>query len=76
MKFEVTKTYKTDFFFKLCRNNYDKLAFRNKIKNDVLNKVKKKQSKSLAQVTHTCNPSFSGGRDEDCSLKPDWANSS
>jgi hypothetical protein len=26
---------------------------------------------------HYCNPSYSGGRDqEDCSLKPDWANSS
>jgi hypothetical protein len=28
-------------------------------------------------VAHTCNPSYSGGRDqEDCSLKPAWANSS
>jgi hypothetical protein len=28
-------------------------------------------------VVHTCNPSFSGGRDqEDHGLKPAWANSS
>jgi hypothetical protein len=28
-------------------------------------------------VAHACNPSYSGGRDqEDCSLKPAWANSS
>jgi hypothetical protein len=28
-------------------------------------------------VAHTCNPSYSGGRDqEDCGLKPAWANSS
>jgi hypothetical protein len=27
-------------------------------------------------VAHTCNPSYSGGRDqEDHSLKPAWANS-
>jgi hypothetical protein len=27
-------------------------------------------------VAHTCNPSYSGGRDqEDHGLKPDWANS-
>jgi hypothetical protein len=30
-----------------------------------------------APVAHACNPSYSGGRDqEDCGLKPDWANSS
>jgi hypothetical protein len=28
-------------------------------------------------VAHNCNPSSSGGRDqEDCVLKPDWENSS
>jgi hypothetical protein len=28
-------------------------------------------------VAHTCNPSYSGGRDgKDCGLKPAWANSS
>jgi hypothetical protein len=28
-------------------------------------------------VAHTCNPSYSGGRDqEDCGLKSSWANSS
>jgi hypothetical protein len=28
-------------------------------------------------VAHSCNPSYSGGRDqEDCGLKPAWANSS
>jgi hypothetical protein len=28
-------------------------------------------------VAHTCNPSYSGDRDqEDCDLKPAWANSS
>jgi hypothetical protein len=28
-------------------------------------------------VTHACNPSYSGGRDqEDLGLKPAWANSS
>jgi hypothetical protein len=27
-------------------------------------------------VAHTCNPSYSGGRDQkDCGLKPAWANS-
>jgi hypothetical protein len=27
-------------------------------------------------VAHSCNPSYSGGRDqEDCSLKPAWTNS-
>jgi hypothetical protein len=27
-------------------------------------------------VTHSCNPSYSGGRDqEDCNSKPAWANS-
>jgi hypothetical protein len=25
-------------------------------------------------VAHACNPSYSGGRDEDCSSKPAWAN--
>jgi hypothetical protein len=30
-----------------------------------------------ALVAHACNPSYSGGRDqEDCSWKPTWANSS
>jgi hypothetical protein len=29
-----------------------------------------------ALVVHTCNPSYSGGRDqEDCNLKPAWVNS-
>jgi hypothetical protein len=29
-----------------------------------------------ALVAHTCNPSYLGGRDqEDCGLKPVWANS-
>jgi hypothetical protein len=28
-------------------------------------------------MAHICNPSYSGGRDqEDCSSKPTWANSS
>jgi hypothetical protein len=28
-------------------------------------------------VAHACNPSYSGGRDqEDCGLKPAWANRS
>jgi hypothetical protein len=32
---------------------------------------------SQAPVAHACNPSYSGGRDqEDCSLKPTWANGS
>jgi hypothetical protein len=32
---------------------------------------------SWALVAYACNPSYSGGRDqEDCSLKPGWANSS
>jgi hypothetical protein len=26
-------------------------------------------------VAHTCNPSYSGGRDQERSLKPAWANS-
>jgi hypothetical protein len=34
-------------------------------------------SSSQALVAHTSNPSYSGGRDqEDCNLKPVWANSS
>jgi hypothetical protein len=33
------------------------------------------QSKKPGTVAHTCNPSYSGGRDqEDCSSKPAWAN--
>jgi hypothetical protein len=36
-----------------------------------------KTTKSQAPVAHACNPSYSGGRDqEDCGLKPAWANSS
>jgi hypothetical protein len=32
---------------------------------------------SLVPVAHSCNPSCSGGRDqEDCGSKPAWANSS
>jgi hypothetical protein len=39
------------------------------------NQIKTKQK--LLLVAHACNPSYSGGRDqEDCSLKPAWANSS
>jgi hypothetical protein len=31
---------------------------------------------SQAPMTHTCNPSYSGGRDqEECSSKSAWANS-
>jgi hypothetical protein len=29
-----------------------------------------------ALVAHACNPSYSGGRDQDSDLKPAWANSS
>jgi hypothetical protein len=30
----------------------------------------------LVPVAHTCNPSYSGGREqEDCGLKPAWENS-
>jgi hypothetical protein len=37
----------------------------------------KKETSSWVPVAHTCNPSYSGGRDqEDCSLKPAPANSS
>jgi hypothetical protein len=37
---------------------------------------KQKQKHSQALVAHTCNPSYSGGRDqEDHSLKPARANS-
>jgi hypothetical protein len=36
----------------------------------------KKKKKSQVQVVHACNPSYSGGRDqEDLSSKPAWANS-
>jgi hypothetical protein len=32
--------------------------------------------KHTVLVAHACNPSYSGGRDqEDCSSKPAWANS-
>jgi hypothetical protein len=35
-----------------------------------------KKSYSLVPVAHACNPSYSGGRQqEDCSSKPAWANS-
>jgi hypothetical protein len=38
---------------------------------DVITKKKKKNSRCWALVVHTCNPSYSGGRDqEDCGLKP------
>jgi hypothetical protein len=30
---------------------------------------------SRALVAHTCNPSYLGGRDQDCSSKPIWENS-
>jgi hypothetical protein len=37
----------------------------------------KKDHLRWALVAHTCNPSYSGGRDqEDCVLRPAWANSS
>jgi hypothetical protein len=37
----------------------------------------KRNSLSFLKLTHTCNPSYSGGRDqEDLSLKSAWANSS
>jgi hypothetical protein len=37
----------------------------------------KKWQKSWAPVAHTCNPSFSGGRDQEVlSSKPAWANNS
>jgi hypothetical protein len=36
-----------------------------------------KKLKLLALVAHTCNLSYSGGREqEDCSLKPAWGNNS
>jgi hypothetical protein len=36
-----------------------------------------KESTSWAPVAHACNPSHSGGRDqENCSSKPAWADSS
>jgi hypothetical protein len=36
-----------------------------------------KNLKSQALVAHTCNPSYSGGNDQEhCSLKLTWANSS
>jgi hypothetical protein len=38
---------------------------------------KKKLKNNQMLVAHTCNPSYSGGRDqEDCDSKPAWANSS
>jgi hypothetical protein len=37
----------------------------------------KTQKPSQLVVARTCNPRYSGGRDqEDCGLKPAWANSS
>jgi large subunit ribosomal protein L27Ae len=40
-------------------------------------KEKEGKKKALLPVTHTCNLSHSAGRDqEDCGLKPAWANSS
>jgi hypothetical protein len=37
----------------------------------------KDQSFCWAPVAHTCEPSYSGGRDQEgCSSKPAWANSS
>jgi hypothetical protein len=35
-----------------------------------------KSAKSWAPGAHACNPSYSGGRDQDYGLKPAWANSS
>jgi hypothetical protein len=41
------------------------------------NVCNKKDKDSRGLVAHTCNPRYSGGRDqEDQSLKPAWANSS
>jgi hypothetical protein len=45
---------------------------------NMLNEISQDQKAKYcwAPVAHTCNPSYSGGRDqEDCSLKPAWANS-
>jgi hypothetical protein len=40
-------------------------------------KIKIKKNNSWALVAHACDPSYSGGRDqEDCCSKPAWANSS
>jgi hypothetical protein len=53
-----------------------------KFKPQYLKKKKKKKKKdaikeSRAQVVHTCNPSYSGGRhQEDCSSRSAWTNSS
>jgi hypothetical protein len=42
-----------------------------------MKKERKKELFSRAPVAHACNPSYSGGRDqEDCGLKPTWASSS
>jgi hypothetical protein len=39
--------------------------------------LKKGQALSQMPVAHACNTSYAGGRDqEDCGLKPGWANSS
>jgi hypothetical protein len=35
------------------------------------------KKRSWVLVAHACNPSYSGGRDQEgCGLKPTWANSS
>jgi hypothetical protein len=39
--------------------------------------LSKKKKWSQVLVAHACNPSYSGGKDqEDCGSKPAWANSS
>jgi hypothetical protein len=48
-----------------------------KHKNLSSNPESTKKKKKPVLAAHTCNPSYSGGRDqEDHDLKPDWANSS
>jgi hypothetical protein len=41
-----------------------------------LSEYVKKSLSCQVLVAHACNPSYSGGRDQDCSLKPAQANSS
>jgi hypothetical protein len=41
-----------------------------------IQKMQFKKCKSQVLVAHTCNPGYSGGRDqENCGLKSTWANS-
>jgi hypothetical protein len=59
-----------------CHRGHDLLMELREVYRDITEESFKKMVTSQVPVAHACNPSYSGGRDqEDCSLRPGWANS-